>query len=314
MKHIKFSKSSSITASIVIFVIVLAELVFVCFPLQMMSPFWGLVATELIMLVTAIIGSVALCQNAKEVFPRKKPRLRQIFGVVVIFVAMYIMSLASISIVSVFMPEEALATNSGIASIFAGIPLWGRILVLAVLPAVCEEAIHRGLILHFLKPCQRKWAILLVAGVQFGLFHLDKLRFLNTAIAGAVIAYILLKTDNILLCMLLHFINNFSSALAAGSSEVTDGAAEIVSSLSPEIMSLSYAVSAGVFLFLSAAVPWLLHASSLLLSDERPDSSAKKKRLVAYTVISVACAVVGCAVFAVAFNAYAGKIYGQMLL
>lgn len=290
MKNVRFSKSAGFAVSIGIFVLVAAELVFAAFPLQTASPVWGLCATELLMLATAVVGCFALGQRPSEVFPMKKPKLRQIFGVLVLYIAMYIMSLAAISLVSIIAPEQVLETNSGLSDIFAGITPAARLIIVAVMPAVCEEAIHRGLIMHFLKPLGKYWAIMLIVGVQFGIFHFDGVRFLNTAIAGAMIAYIMLKTDNLLLCMLIHFINNFPSVFI--SSSESSGTAEAVTELGTDFMRLSYAISAGFFIFLCAAVPWLIYAGSKLLGTSA-DDSAKKRKLKICTVVSAVCAVLG---------------------
>ena len=68
-------------------------------------------------------------------------------------------------------------------------------IVVALLPAICEEAVHRGVIIHTMYRIRKEWLVVLIMGIYFGLFHASPLRFLPTAILGAVMSYIMLETE-----------------------------------------------------------------------------------------------------------------------
>ena len=59
---------------------------------------------------------------------------------------------------------------------------------------------------------KKDWVIILIIACIFGAMHCDATRFLNSAIFGAVTAYIMLKRENILLGMMIHFFQNFLCA------------------------------------------------------------------------------------------------------
>src|SRR5690606_35829883 len=80
--------------------------------------------------------------------------------------------------------------------------------VFAVMPAICEEALHRGFIQSTMRSIRFDWVIVLIMGFIFGVFHLDPVRFLGTAILGAVLSYVMVKTRNIFYPSFLHMINN----------------------------------------------------------------------------------------------------------
>ncbi|MEJ2422634.1 MAG: type II CAAX endopeptidase family protein [Acidobacteriota bacterium] len=98
-------------------------------------------------------------------------------------------------------------------------PAYLRILLFALLPALCEETLFRGALLH----CFRRWGAVracIASGLLFALFHLSAAQFLPVAILGTALAFVVWKTGNIWLSMLGHFAHNsfilLSIALPAG--------------------------------------------------------------------------------------------------
>lgn len=81
----------------------------------------------------------------------------------------------------------------------------------AILPAICEEFLHRGILLHAGKKCGNTRYSLLVSSILFGLMHLNINQFFYATILGALMGYINLVTDSIYPSIIIHFINNFLS-------------------------------------------------------------------------------------------------------
>lgn len=88
------------------------------------------------------------------------------------------------------------------------------IFYIGLLPAICEELVFRGVISNGLKQNGTKVAVVLSA-VLFALMHQNLQQFVYQLFLGGVMAYIVLKTGNILYTMLLHFLNNFIILLDA---------------------------------------------------------------------------------------------------
>ena len=88
---------------------------------------------------------------------------------------------------------------------------WHRFLialiVVAVLPSVIEELLFRGLILHSLLPFGR-WTAIILSSAMFSLFHLSPAQTVYQFIFGVVLALVYLRTRNMFVPMLLHFVNN----------------------------------------------------------------------------------------------------------
>jgi sodium transport system permease protein len=82
------------------------------------------------------------------------------------------------------------------------------ILLVAMTPAICEEALFRGAILRGFSARLPRLTSAVLTGVLFGLYHLDLWRLLPTAILGVGLSLIALETGSIIPAMLAHFLNN----------------------------------------------------------------------------------------------------------
>lgn len=237
---------------IIVFIMVIAVLIFVAAPVQFFLGMWGLAITELILLLCAVIPALILKWDLREIFRIKLPMIRQLFGVLIIWVGGYLAVLTANIIIMYFFPEGMTDVGDQITDIFLSVPFPITFLIVAVMPAICEEVLHRGF-LQYAFGSLKKWPAVIVMGFLFGVFHLDPYRFLGTAILGAVMTYIMIETRNILLPMLFHFINNAFTVTVAY--YLSPGAEQ-------EPMPF---ISVGVFLMFSAVVPFLFLGGSLLL-------------------------------------------------
>ena len=109
-------------------------------------------------------------------------------------------------------PEYLSQFESILKQVNAHGPLIG-ILVVAVLPALCEEPLFRGLILSALLPrLSTGWACLLV-GLLFAAFHLDPYRLASTAFLGAFLALLVARTGSLLAGVFAHLLNNLAAEM-----------------------------------------------------------------------------------------------------
>ncbi len=88
--------------------------------------------------------------------------------------------------------------------------LW-LLLLVAVTPAFCEEAVFRGVLFQSLAREQRMWRTVAATALIFGAFHLSgetAIRFLPTAWIGVLMGIAVWRTRSIFASMLMHFVNN----------------------------------------------------------------------------------------------------------
>lgn len=115
---------------------------------------------------------------------------------------------------ALFPVPEDLAERFAEALVPPAVPLWELLLLVAVLPGICEEIAFRGLLLHGLRRRLHPALLPVVVGVVFGLFHLDLLRLLPTAVLGVALTVVVLLTGSLYPAILWHALNNATAILA----------------------------------------------------------------------------------------------------
>ena len=92
--------------------------------------------------------------------------------------------------------------------------LLGNIFIVAVLPAIGEELLFRGLLQKLIKNMtgNRHWAIWITAAL-FSALHLQFFGFLPRMLLGALFGYLLEWTGTLWLPIIAHFINNAAGVI-----------------------------------------------------------------------------------------------------
>lgn len=266
---------------ILFFVIAIVALMF---PGALMQYYWGipgLVASELLFLILAVLYVLILRGDLKKVFPIRKVKLVSVFGTILLWGGTLLVVMLLTMILMSFFPEQMMSTSEGLSNVFGQMPLAVQIVVVALVPAICEEAMHRGVILNSFRTIRNKWVVIIGVGILFGINHLDIWRFVPTAVLGVVLTYVVYETDNIFYSVLYHFINNaFSSIISSTSSAST--------SVTVEMGGMSTTVEAGVELFsqpqlmmavvgmymmIASVTPFLIYTASYMVRLGKEDAS-----------------------------------------
>ncbi len=123
-----------------------------------------------------------------------------------------------------------------------------RFISIAVLPAIFEELMMRGIVLGELLPYGKGFAII-ASGVLFGFMHMNAVQLPFACIAGIAMAFAAVYTGSLRITMLLHFTNNFISV-----------ALETMSAFVPEewVLFAEAAVSVLIFVCGAAAAVYLI--------------------------------------------------------
>jgi sodium transport system permease protein len=87
-------------------------------------------------------------------------------------------------------------------------PLWWAIAMFAMLPAVCEEIVFRGVLARSLGRRMSLAAAAAIAGVVFSAYHLSLVQALPTLTLGMLLAVIAIRADSIAPSMVAHALNN----------------------------------------------------------------------------------------------------------
>lgn len=129
-----------------------------------------------------------------------------LIGIVLLFGLMFSLNyvnnwfVAFLGLFGYTMPESSLPS-------LAGGGIVGVLFVVAVLPAVLEETLFRGVILEGIKDCGTVAACLL-GGLLFCVFHQSPAQTVYQFICGAAFTLLAIRAQSLLPTVMMHFLNN----------------------------------------------------------------------------------------------------------
>lgn len=153
-------------------------------------------------------------KNSRQVlsdFNVKPIGFKAVLLAVLIGFIVYFLNLAVASFFNIFIDAFGYDPSFGMSSATTSYPLsvflWD-VLVTAILPGICEEFCHRGLLVNGYKQLGMKMTIVLV-GFLFGLMHLNVEQFFYATVIGMFLTFLVYVTGSIIPSMIIHFMNNF---------------------------------------------------------------------------------------------------------
>ncbi len=91
--------------------------------------------------------------------------------------------------------------------------LFVNLLILGLVPAICEELLFRGVIFQGLKERFSSITSICLSALLFALVHQSIQQFIYPFILGCILALVFEKTNNLTYSILIHMFNNFTTIL-----------------------------------------------------------------------------------------------------
>lgn len=197
--------------SVFLSVVALILFLYVCIPLQSWNLVYGLLLTQLIVFFLLPIGfAYYLKLDLRETFRLRLPRPDFIWIVLVFFVGIEF-SIGTILYVQnqIFpIPRGLLESLEKLTKVAQSYPFPLVLLVVALLPSICEELTFRGIILSGMLRGSRPWTAAILTAAMFAVFHVSLHRFLPVFLIGLAAAFLVIQSCSLVPAMLLHFLHN----------------------------------------------------------------------------------------------------------
>ena len=257
---------------------------------------YGTGVDELLMLGASVLIVRGAGADVREVFPVRRPTFSGVAGTVILWLASYLGVMIVTLILTFLFPQEMASVSGGLLSAFLSVPFPVLFFIVAILPAICEEAVFRGVLLNSLccaegKPLLgrepgkkrgryynlssgRKWSVILITGMIFGIFHGNLLRFFPTAILGVMLGYILMESENMVYNGLFHCINNAIPVMMSYAMKDFYAQMEMGTVQGMPLDALPF-LSVGVYLCYGTLIPFFLSKGNYLLHKEIPGYRTK---------------------------------------
>lgn len=208
-KEFKEGIKPSITDGALIYTISLIALIYIGSFMQLYWGTIGLIATEVMILLIPVLYAIYIKADIKNTFSLRMIKIRYILGSIIVWFGGYLIINITTQILLSLFPEGADVLQAVNSSVMMD-SFIASLVVVALIPAICEEVLFRGFLLSAFKGKSKKskiWAIIIV-GILFGIMHLNFIRIVPTAMLGILFAYSALATKSIWTSVFMHFLNN----------------------------------------------------------------------------------------------------------
>jgi membrane protease YdiL (CAAX protease family) len=170
----------------------------------------GTLANELAVVATLAVWWLILKPEAKSVFPLGRPAVLGVMGALFVVFGLAPLAEAAGELTHHLIGNEVTASLIVVNAARNATP-WGMVLLLfalAVMPALAEEALFRGLLTA---PFEHRFVLgVIVPSVLFGIFHLEPTQIAGTVILGVGFALARLCTGTLLTSAITHAVYNAS--------------------------------------------------------------------------------------------------------
>ena len=147
--------------------------------------------------------------SPQKVFPVKCHPKYYLIALLLIYGLMFSVSWIDTGVTELFklMGYEHRAMNEYLPDLSGGL-IVPALLVIAVMPAIFEEALFRGVILNTCEDSAGSIRTVFIVGFAFSLFHASAEQTVYQFLAGCAFAFMAIRAGSILPAVLMHFINN----------------------------------------------------------------------------------------------------------
>ncbi|MCC6579100.1 MAG: CPBP family intramembrane metalloprotease [Phycisphaeraceae bacterium] len=161
-----------------------------------------------VLLPAALLGYWKI--DLRHVFALRLPRARDVVAASLLGLVMWIIA-QEVFVLQQYvmpMPEELAKAELPLVDAMKQHSLPLVLLWIAIVPAVCEELLFRGLLLSGFQARGRRGVAIILTAAAFGLFHFLLAKFAITFLLGAALAWLCWQSRSILPGILAHAINN----------------------------------------------------------------------------------------------------------
>ena len=198
----------NVTKTNILFTFMVAFYLLIVFIVRLLPPQWistnvRLVLPEIIMLTCSLLYVTFMKPSGLKNISFEMPSVSNIIRIV-------IMTLCLIPFITLINNISSVFVNNKVVGVMSAVedkPLWVKLILMALIPAACEEYIFRGLIFNGYKKRNPLGAVLM-SSLLFGLIHMNVNQFIYAFLLGCIFCMLVYATGTIISSMIAHFIFN----------------------------------------------------------------------------------------------------------
>lgn len=194
------------------FVVLLLFMLYIGGAVSVRNPFAGVVVQQFMILIMPLLTVWYLKSDKKNIFALSLPRKGIVVASVLLYAGVFLLNYVLSDLLSMIFKESTQNVEMTFQKLIEQ-PVILLLLVIAVMPAIGEELLFRGLLYESLRyKAGVLWAVI-GSSLIFGIFHASLAKMLPTFLLGSVFAYIVSVSGSIYIGTVLHFLNNAISVI-----------------------------------------------------------------------------------------------------
>ncbi len=172
------------------------------------------VISQLVVILTpALLMTVMLTRSPRKTLLLDLPHWGAVPAAILLALMAHPWVIALQQLVTTLYPMQKL---EGLERMFDGAPnIWWILLVIAVLPALCEEIAFRGFILSGLRHLGHRWRAITISALFFGVSHGILQQSIIATFVGCLIGYLAVQTGSVWTGVAYHMVHNSLAVLAS---------------------------------------------------------------------------------------------------
>jgi sodium transport system permease protein len=221
---------------------------------------WGvvrsLVSVQAIILLPVIFVLYRGNHDVKRTLALSLPRPAVWLATIVVALSGWFVTVELTALQHSFLPfpEDLLKQFEDLFKSLDTMPIGSSLILIALLPGICEELLCRGFMLRSFEPRLGATGSIIIVAIIFGLLHMNPYRLLPTVFLGVILGLLSVWSGSIFPAMLGHFMNNATSYLVQ-KNQTWFSEIDWISSSESEMMPIWIVLIAAVIL--GAGLRWL---------------------------------------------------------
>lgn len=207
-KNIKKGSLPSIQESLFVLVLILLFMVYVGGVVSISNVWLGVILPQVFIFACPFLACFYIKGNIKEIFVLHIPKLKHVIGAICLLIGTQSFVYTLSYFLSNVFKEESNQLDLQFGTILEGVPFVLALLMIALLPAVCEEFFFRGYLMTAFKNKISLPKAIFIVSFLFGITHMSIIKLIPTMMLGVALAYGMQKSNSLFVSILMHFLNN----------------------------------------------------------------------------------------------------------
>ena len=179
---------------------------------EMKYGLFGVFLTQMLILFIPLSVLVYTKKDLRKNYSVRKTKPLNVLYSFIFMAGIFLLNIPLTTFVTSVFPDNTKTVTDSLQSIM-GSGFLVTVLVVCIVPGICEELFFRGVIFSSMKERYKPVTAIIITAACFGIYHTSIVRFFPTAFLGASLCIICYYTGSVFPGIIMHSLNNLTSKI-----------------------------------------------------------------------------------------------------